>query len=142
MTEYEVKSYMSQCWRIKIEMRAKYTALLELRSQAENTSANLTGMPSSHNEGSKVENYAIALVTMRDDLQECEDKLYKVQQQTLRMIELASDPLMRAMLTEYHINGKKLDATAESIGYSTRQTIRIMNRAYKEIAEKMSLNVM
>ena len=126
MTAYEVKSYMSQCWRIKKEMKAKYSAILELRSQAESTTANLTGMPSSHNEGSKVENFAIMLVTMRDDLEECENKLGEVQQQTLRMIEYASDPLARAILTEYHFNGKTAEQTAESVGYSRVQVFRIM----------------
>lgn len=141
MTAYEVKSYMSQCWRIKKEMRAKYSAIYELRSLAEGTTSNLTGMPSSHGGGSKVENYAIRLVTMRDDLEECVNKLYEVQEQTLHMIEMASDPLMRAILTEYHVNGKRLEETADTMGYSTRQTIRLMNKAYEDIAEKMSLNV-
>lgn len=140
MTAYEVKSYMSQCWKIKKEMRAKYSAIYELRSLAEGTTSNLTGMPSSHSEGSKVENYAIRLVTMRDDLEECVNKLYEVQQKSLHMIEYASDPLARAILTEYHINGKTAEQTAESVGYSRVQVFRILNKAYDEIADKMILN--
>ena len=136
MTSDEVKEYMSQCWRIKKEMRAKRTALMELRSLAEGTTQNLTGMPSSHSGGSKVESFAVAIGEMRDDLEECEDKLYKVQQRTLRMIEIVRDPLWRAILTEYHVNGRTADETAEVIGYSRSQIFRIMNKAYEEIASQ------
>lgn len=140
MTAYEVKSFMKQHWRLKKEINAKYSSLIELRSMAEKTTSTLTGMPSSHSEGSKVENYAIRLVEMQIDMEECVNQLIEIRQKTVRMIDLASDPLARAILTEYHINGKTLEVTAETIGYSTRQIINIMNKSYEEIAEKISLN--
>lgn len=136
MTADEVRTYMKQCRRIKKEMVAKYNSLYELRSLAEKTTSTLTGMPSAHGAESKVEHYAIRLVEMQMDIEECVDELSKVQQKTLHMIELASDPLARAILTEYHIVGKTADLVAESVGYGRAQVFRLMNKAYEEIAQR------
>lgn len=140
MTPYEVKQYMKQGWKLRIELVAKYESVYTLRSLAEKATSTFSPVPSSPSSESKVEHYAIRMVEMQMDIEECVDRIYEIQQKTLKMIELASDPLARAILTEYHINGKTLDATAEGIGYSTRQTINIMNKAYQEISDNISLN--
>lgn len=141
MDAYEVKQYLSQCWKIRCEISAKHEALYNLRSLAEKTTSSFSLAPSGSGEGSKVEHYAIQIVTMQQDMEGCIQDLIKVQREAEAMIEIASDPLARAMLTEYHMNGKTAEDTAFAFGYSVRHMFRILNKAYEEIADKLSLNV-
>ena len=139
MTPYEVRAYMSQGWKIRKEIRAKLNAMEELRSMAEKTTTSFTLTPSvPQSNTSRVESYAILIVQMQEDMEECVKQLWAIQDRVQRMIELAPDPIQRTVLTEYHLNGKTAERTAEEIGYSLRQVWRIMNSAYEVIAEKMS----
>ena len=141
MTAYEVRAYMSQGWKIRREIKAKLNAMEELRSMAEKTTTSFSLTPSApQGNSSRVESFAIRIVEMQEDMEECVNQLVEIQSRTQHMIELASDPIQRAVLTEYHLNGKTAEHTAEEIGYSLRQVWRIMNTAYDEIAEKMSWN--
>lgn len=139
MTAYEVRAYMSQGWKIRREIKAKLNAMEELRSMAEKTTTSFSLTPSApQGNSSRVESYAIRIVEMQKDMEESYAQLVEVQDNVQRLIELAPDPLQRAILTEYHLNGKTAEHTAEEIGYSLRQVFRIMNAAYDEIADKMS----
>lgn len=139
MTAYEVRAYMSQGWKIKREIRAKLNAMEELRSMAEKTTTSFTLTPGAvQGSASRVESYALLIVQMQEDMEECVKQLWAVQDKVQRMIELAPDPIQRTVLTEYHLNGKTAEVTAEEIGYSLRQIWRIMNSAYEIIAERMS----
>ena len=139
MSPYEVKAFMSQGWKIRREIKAKLNAMEELRSMAEKTTTSFSLTPSApQGNSSRVESYAIRIVEMQQDMEEYVNQLYKVQTKVQKMINLASDPLQRAVLIDYHLNGKTCSMVAGDIGYSERQVWRIMNSAYEEIAEKMS----
>lgn len=139
MTAHEVRKYMSQCWRIRKELHAKYTAISELRSMAEKMTSSFSQAPGgTPGNNSKVENYAIRIVEMQQDITEANHQLLEIIDRTKAMIEMAPDPLQRAVLTEYHLNGKTAEKTAEAIGYTPRQVWRVMNAAYEYIAAKMS----
>lgn len=139
MTAHEVRKYMSQCWRIRKELHAKYTAISELRSMAEKMTSSFSQAPGgTPGNNSKVENYAIRIIEMHQDISEANRQLLDVIDKTKAMIEMAPDPLQRAVLTEYHLNGKTAEKTAEAIGYTPRQVWRVMNAAYEYIAAKMS----
>lgn len=139
MTPYEVRSYMSQGWKIRKELRAKLNAMEELRSMAEKTTASFSLTPrASGDVSSRVESYAIRIVEMQEDMEESYIQLVEIQSKTQKMIELAEDPIQRAVLTEYHLNGKTAEQTAEEIGYSLRQIWRIMNSAYETISAKLT----
>ena len=139
MTPYEVRSYMSQGWKIRKELRAKLNAMEELRSMAEKTTASFSLTPRvSGDVSSRVESYAIRIVEMQEDMEESYIQLVEIQSKTQKMIELAEDPIQRAVLTEYHLNGKTAEQTAEEIGYSLRQIWRIMNSAYETISAKLT----
>lgn len=139
MTPYEVRSYMSQGWKIRKEIRAKLNAMEELRSMAEKTTTSFSLTPSApQGNSSRVESYAIRIVQMQEDMEECIQRLVEVTAKTQLMIELAPDPIQRTVLTEYHLNGKTCSEAAADIGYSERQVWRIMNTAYDEISKKMS----
>lgn len=139
MTPYEVRSYMSQGWKIRKELGAKLNAMEELRSMAEKTTASFSLTPrASGDVSSRVESYAIRIVEMQEDMEESYIQLVEIQSKTQKMIELAEDPIQRAVLTEYHLNGKTAEQTAEEIGYSLRQIWRIMNSAYETISAKLT----
>ena len=139
MTPYEVRSYMSQGWKIRKELRAKLNAMEELRSMAEKTTASFSLTPrASGDVSSRVESYAIRIVEMQEDMEDSYIQLVEIQSRTQKMIELAEDPIQRAVLTEYHLNGKTAEQTAEEIGYSLRQIWRIMNSAYETISAKLT----
>ena len=139
MTAYEVRAYMSQGGKIRREIKAKLNAMEELRSMAEKTTTSFSLTPSAPGgNSSRVESYAIRIIEMQEDMAESYAQLVEIQSKTQKMIELAPDPIQRAVLTEYHLNGKTAEHTAEEIGYSLRQVWRIMNSAYEEIADKLS----
>ena len=141
MTAHEVRKYMSQCWRIRKELHAKYTAIAELRSMAEKMTSSFSQAPGgTPGNNSKVENYAIRIVEMQDEMADSTKQLLDVIDRTMEMIEMAPDPLQRAVLTEYHLNGKTAEKTAEVIGYSLSQTWRLMNEGYEVIAQKLTRN--
>ena len=138
MTPYEVRAYMSQGWKIRKEIKAKLNAMEELRSMAEKTTASFSLAPhASGDVSSRVETYAIRIVEMQEDMEETYCQLIELQSKTQKMIELAEDPIQLAVLTEYHLNGKTAEQTADEIGYSLSSIWRIMNSAYKTISEKM-----
>ena len=140
MTPYEVRTYMSQGWRIQKELQARYRKMEELRSMAEKTTASFSLTPSAPSgASSRVESYAIRIVEMQEDMEECVNQLWEVQRKVQQMIDLASDPLQKAVLIDYHLNGKTCAKVADDIGYSERQVWRIMSAAYEEIAEKLSV---
>lgn len=140
MTAYEVRAYMSQGWKIRREIKAKLNAMEELRSMAEKTTTSFSLTPSAPGgNSSRVESYAIRIVEMQEDMEECLNQLVEIQSRTQHMIELASDPIQRAILTEYHLNGKTCEAVAEDVGYSDRHVRYLMSRAYEEISRNLSV---
>ena len=139
MTSHEVRKAMSQYWRIRKELKAKENAMMEIRSKAEKMTPSFSQTPGGHGEtASRVEHYAVQLVEMQEDLEDATEALLVAMRKAQRMIELAPDPLQRAALTEYHLNGKTAEETAASIGYSERQIFRLMGSAYEYIAKMMS----
>ena len=135
MTAYEVRAYMSQGWKIRKEIKAKLNAMEELRSMAEKTTTSFSLTPSApQGNSSRVESFAIRIVEMQEDMEDCIKQLVEIQSRTQHMIELASDPIQRAILTEYHLNGKTCEAVAEEVGYSDRHIRYLMSKAYEEIA--------
>ena len=140
MTAYEVRAYMSQGWKIRREIKAKLNAMEELRSMAEKTTTSFSLTPSAPGgNSSRVESYAIRIVEMQEDMEECLNQLVEIQSRTQHMIELASDPIQRAILTEYHLNGKTCESVAEEVGYSDRHVRYLMSRAYEEISRNLSV---
>lgn len=143
MTAYEVRAYMSKAWKIDKELKAKYNALEEMRSMAEKATVSFSGMPGMpQGNSSRVEHYAIKLVEAQQDMEECVGNLLDIRSRIQKMIELAEDPLQRAALTEYHLNGRTAEQTADCVGYSLSQVWRLMNGAYERIAEKLTRNDM
>lgn len=140
MTAYEVRAYMSQGWKIRREIKAKLNAMEELRSMAEKTTASFSLTPrASGDVSSRVESYAIRIVQMQEDMEDCVNQLWEIQRRVQQMIELAGDPIQRAILTEYHLNGKTCEAVAEEVGYSDRHVRYLMNKAYEEISNNLSV---
>lgn len=140
MTAYEVRAYMSQGWKIRREIKAKLNAMEELRSMAEKTTTSFSLTPSAPGgNSSRVESYAIRIVQMQEDMEDCVNQLWEIQRRVQQMIELAGDPIQRAILTEYHLNGKTCEAVAEEVGYSDRHVRYLMNKAYEEISNNLSV---
>lgn len=140
MTAYEVRAYMSQGWKIRREIKAKLNAMEELRSMAEKTTTSFSLTPrASGDVSSRVESYAIRIVQMQEDMEDCVNQLWEIQRRVQQMIELAGDPIQRAILTEYHLNGKTCEAVAEEVGYSDRHVRYLMNKAYEEISNNLSV---
>ena len=136
MDAYEVKQYLSQCWKIRCEILAKHESLYNLRSLAEKTTSTFSLTPSGHGEGSKVEHYAIQLVTMQQDMEECIQDLIRVQKEAEAMIEMLEDPMQRAILTDYHLNGIPINKLEDKYNYSRTQIYNIRRSAYRRIADK------
>lgn len=136
MTAYEVRQKMSRAWKLRKEIKAKQEAMEELRSVAEKVTASFSPVPGGGGSESRVENYAIRIVEMQGDLAEASDHLLDMLQEVMALIELADDPIQRAALTYYHINGKTAEESASAINYSTSQFWRVLNEGYVAISER------
>lgn len=137
MTAYDVKHKMRQAYKLRKEIRAKQEAMQELRSVAEKVTASFSPAPAGGSNGSsRIENYAIRIVEMQGDLAEASDHLLDMLQEVMALIELAEDPIQRAALTQYHINGCTAEEAADRIGYSQTQFWRIVDNAYIDISKR------
>ena len=85
---------------------------------------------------SRVENYAIRIVELQEDLMDASEHLLDALQEVMALIELANEPIQRAALTQYHLNGKTAEESAAAINYSTSQFWRVVNEGYVAIAER------
>jgi len=138
MTAYDVRHKMSQAWKLKKEVTAKQEAMQELRSMAEKATASFSPAPSGAqgSGSSRVENYAIRIVELQEDLMDASEHLLDALQEVMALIELANEPIQRAALTQYHLNGKTAEESAAAINYSTSQFWRVVNEGYVAIAER------
>lgn len=138
MTAYDVRRKMSEAWKLKREVVAKQEAMEELRSIAEKATTSFSPAPggSQGSSSSRVENYAIRIVEMQEDLMQASEHLLDALREVMALIELADEPIQRAALTQYHLNGKTAEESAKSIAYSTSQFWRVVNEGYVAIAER------
>lgn len=138
MTAYDVRQKMSQAWKLKKEVSAKQDAMKELRSMAEKATTSFSPAPggSQGSSSSRVENYAIRIVELQESLMGASEHLLNMLQEVMAMIELADDPIQRAALTQYHLNGKTAEESAACINYSVSQFWRVLNEGYVAVAER------
>ena len=138
MTAYDVRQKMSQAWKLKKEVSAKQDAMKELRSMAEKATASFSPAPSGAqgSGSSRVENYAIRIVEMQEDLMGASEHLIEALREVMALIELADEPIQRAALTQYHLNGKTAEESAACINYSVSQFWRVLNEGYVAVAER------
>ena len=64
------------------------------------------------------------------------NKLCAQYNDTMTLIELADEPIQRAALTQYHLNGKTAEESAACINYSVSQFWRVLNEGYVAVAER------
>lgn len=138
MTAYEVRKKMSEAWKLKKEVMAKQEAMWELRSMAEKITTTFSPTPASpQGNSSRVENYAIRIVEMQGDMAESTEHLIDILREVMELIDMADEPIQRAALTYYHLNGHTAEQTASLIGYSVPQFWRILNEGYVSISENL-----
>lgn len=136
MTANEVRRKLSHAWKLKKEIKAKQEAMEELRSMAEKVTVSFSPAPGGGGSASRVEDYAVRIVELQEDLADANDHLLDVLKDAMALIELAEDPIQRAALTYYHINGKTAEESAAAINYSVSQFWRVVKGGYAAIAER------
>lgn len=141
MTPYEVKVFLSDSWRKRKELVARYESMLELRSLAEKMTTTFSPVPSApQGNTSRVEHYAIRIVEMEQDLDEIFNEMDRLHKEAERLIDLVDETNKRQILTNYHLRGMKASQAAEEAGYSVRHLFRLLNESYEEISKKTALN--
>lgn len=140
MTPHEVRTYMSQGWKIRKEIKTRMSVMEELRSMAEKATTAFTLTPSApQGNSSRVESYAIRIVEMQQDANELMDQLLEVVTEIQKMISCVPDPVHRAILMDYHLRGIPLSTLEDKYHYSRTQLYVIRQNAYKLIASAYTI---
>ncbi len=135
MTEKEVKVKLESIRHLRNEIRARERQLEELQAQATHITSVISYSKTFGSErSSQPENYAVNSYELVQDLDDKVGELYELMDEGMRMIDCLSDPLLRAMLIDYHINGLKMEAMTRQYHYSWRQIYNLRWVAYRKIA--------
>lgn len=124
MNREDLKNYKySQEW-IKSEI-SKYK---EMKTQVDNISPNLSGMPNGKN------HISYALENLMDKYDEIIKKLVSEQDKLNEIINQLNQlkPIYKLILTERYINGRSLEEISTVINYSYYRTCRINGDALNE----------
>lgn len=138
MTAFEVRSEMRKAYWIRREIKARVRRMEELRSMAEKITPTFSPTPGGGGDGSRVENYAVLIIEMTQDLEERTAELLEVEKKIQGWIDYISDPRARAIAIDYHLNGLNVEEVGAVNGYERRQVFRLLSEAYEEIAEKLN----
>ena len=136
MTVMEVTSKLYRIASLKEEIRAKQNALDELMTQATHITSILSHVKVyEESTSSAPENYAIRSYELRLDMEDDIEALMTELEDSIRMINSVKTPLIRAILTDCHINLLNITQLSKKYHYSERQIYNLRMRGYKEIAD-------
>ena len=128
------KEYLRQLRRLDVEIEAKLREYERIRSIATWTGANLTHERVSGGKRriSKVEDCAIKLVTLEDELRRDIARLTAQKTETLLRINELTMPDHRTLLLLYYVNGMTWEEIAVHMSFSYRHTLRLHGYALTE----------
>lgn len=141
MTAKEVERKLSRMYWLKKEVKAKERKRKELLTQATHITADFSPTPSGGDPMSKPERYAMETYDLLHDLDESYRILLQAQKECMELIELLDDPLLRAILIDYHFNGIKLSDIEIIYHYSRSQIWNLRQKAYQQIEDKTQLDM-
>ena len=140
MTPEQIHQFLIRTKGYKLDLKERIEKMEEIRSLAEKVtpSYDFDTVRSHKGSYSRVEHYAIELVSMQESITEFASKLLDFISITSRMIELMQDPLARAVLTDFYLVGMTAHDTAVDLDYSVNIVFSYLSKANKEIAESLT----
>lgn len=134
MSGKEIQAYLTEVRNMEQTLSGLIEGVQVARSKAERTTASFSPVRGSHQEYSRVEHYALDLVTLQDQIRTYSARYTDALAIVLKLIEYAKDPIQRAMLTLYYVCGKNMNSVAEDTDYNPRHAMRVMREACTRIA--------
>ena len=140
MTPEQIHQFLIRTKGCQQDLNNRNEKMQEIRSLAEKVTPSYDFVPIKSHGGSysRVEHYAIELVSMQEEFFEYASKALELLSVTLHLIELVQDPVARAVLTEYYVSGMTAEETAADLDYYVKSVYRIIRGAHKEIAEALT----
>lgn len=84
---------------------------------------------------SKPEQYVIRSEKLKEDLMDDYESLLQQEREAHEMISVLQDPIERAILIDYHLNGIKIKRLENIYHYTERQIYNIRHKAYQNISD-------
>ena len=123
------KQYLSRACNLKRLISAKELHLMELRTQAEHITADLTGMPRGSGTTSPVERIAVQIADLSLDLEQDWLDLIAYQEEIRKTISYVKDPVLYQLLTFRYICYNSWNEISERMLYSRSHIFRLHTKA-------------
>ena len=123
------KQYLSRACNLRRLISAKELHLMELRTQAEHITADLTGMPRGSGTSSPVERIAVQISDLSLDLEQDWLDLIAYQEEIRKTISYVKDPVLYQLLTFRYICYNSWNEISERMLYSRSHIFRLHTKA-------------
>lgn len=135
MTADEVRSFLSQTYPTRLEIKAKEHALLVIDKMDKESSYMLHDNPMlSQKHFDRVRKCTSLIEQMKTELRDSINRLNNRQNIALQMIELVPDPIKKTVLMKHFYDGECADEVANEIGYCIKNIWRIIRFECDRIA--------
>lgn len=134
-----VKAYLRKARELDTLVHTKLSEIDRLRELAECLSSPRMGERVSSGKGNTSMQTVDKIVDLQDEIRKEIAELVSLIGEIHAKIELLENPIERAVLTEFYINGKTWGEIAVILGYGERQVHRKHGNALEHL--KMSFNV-
>ena len=132
MNSEEKRRYLSQARRLDDVIRIKLMQYEELKTIAEKTTTQITGMPKGGSKGDALVKVADMSREIDREIDELVDLKWKIRQ----VIKTAGDIELIAILEAYYLTRNSWEQVAKNMGYSLRTVLRLHDKAISKITIK------
>lgn len=130
----DAKEFLSQAYKIDIQINTKLEALQMLDAQATKATAVLTGMPHSPNRGtSSLEATICKIIDLQEEINRDVYRLVSIKEEIKDSIAKIDNTDYRVILEKRYILGKKWEEIAVELGYELRWVHRLHRKALEQI---------
>lgn len=135
MTRWETRKFLNGYKRAVARMRQARANIEKLRTAAESTTAQLTGMPGGGQIGDKVGSGAARIADAEAQFRQMELDAIETMAEIVRVIDMVENPTQAEVLHRYHIEMQKLTKIADEMHYSLRWIDEAHRRGVDEVTK-------
>lgn len=131
------KQYLSRAYWLRKKIKAKESHLEELRTRAERSTQEITGMPRGGSTTSPVEELATMIADLSWEIHLDELDLLQYDAQITKTINAVEDPLCFQVLTYRYLSYKSWSEISDEMHYSTSHIFRIHAKALRLVEHEI-----
>lgn len=135
MTRWETRKFLNGYKRAVARMRQARANIEKLRTAAESTTVQLTGMPGGGQIGDKVGSGAARIADAEAQFRQMELDAIETMAEIVRVIDMVENPTQAEVLHRYHIEMQKLTKIADEMHYSLRWIDEAHRRGVDEVTK-------